>query len=447
MINTLTQSYYSYAGFIEEFFSWYALVGRKVLDVLYTIFDKTFDILLIITVLVSSMYLIMSIYILFKRRKKDEYTHNGELPFVTVQIPTYNEIVAVRCAQACLEFDYPKNKYEILIGDDSNKPEVSDKIAEFAKNHSSIKVIKRESNYGYKPGNLNNMLKHSKGDIITVFDSDFVPKEDFLRRIVQPFMKDEKIAGVQARWKFINANQNMIATLGAAIVIICHHIALSFIYGRKKITLLCGSAEAVRKKTLIELGGWDNGNLTEDIEFALRLLKNGYNIEYLEDLECDSEVPYTLKDLYRQQMRWAYGVTSSWKKHFTSIITSKHLSTSDKLYMQSIFLSGYLITSLLVGLFVVGTLSFITHVPEPINWGEFAYKLIRNIILTSGLIIAGVVALAKANKVKLTLPMLASAFSYGLVVICYVTIGIFKALAKVPMEWYMLNKQGNKTIA
>ena len=443
---SLLNYYQSFVSISEKFFSWYGLVGRKILDFLNIIFENAFDILLYITILVSLLYLIISVYALFKKQKKTVHKYEGELPFVTVQIPTYNELVAVRCAKACLSFDYPKDKYEIIIGDDSNKPEISEKIAEFAREHDLIKVIKRESNYGYKPGNLNNMLKYSKGEILVIFDSDFVPKEDFLRRIVQPFMKDEKIAGVQARWSLMNADQNIVAALGTTIVVICHYIALSFIYGRKKIALLCGSAEAVRKKTLIELGGWDNGNLTEDIEFALRLLKNGYKLEYLEDLECDGEVPYTLKDLYRQQMRWGYGVITSWKKHFISIIKSKHLSISDKIYMQVIFLSGYLITSLIMCLFLVGTLSFITHAPEPINWGEFTYNFVRNIVLTSGLIFAGIIALAKAKKIKLALPMIASAFSYGLVVVYHVNVGIFKALVKIPMEWYMLNKQGNKTI-
>ena len=293
---------------------------------------------------------------------------------------------------------------------------------------------------------LNNMLKHSKGEILVIFDSDFVPQEDFLSRIVKPFMRDKDVAGVQARWKLINANQNMISVLGATIVSTCHQITIPFMYNGRKITFLCGSAEAIRKNVLIELGGWENGNLTEDIEFSLRLLENGYKIEYLDDLECDSEVPYTLKDLYKQQMRWAYGVIYSWKKHFFDIWKSKHLNFIDKFYMGGIFCSGYLISVLLAGLFITGTLSFITHKPAPIEWGRFFYELIRNIVLTSGLILASVVALKKANNHKLAFPMIASSFSYGIIVTYYVNIGIFKALFKTPMEWYMLNKQGNKLV-
>lgn len=429
---------------IINFFSWYNVIGRKILDILHSIFDKVFDVLLLIAFLMSLLYVIMSVYAIFRKREhKTEESHDGELPSVSVQIPTFNELVAIRCAQSCLHFDYPKDKYEIIIGDDSSDPEISKQLKEFAE-QNGIKLVKRASNIGYKPGNLNNMLKHSKGEILVIFDSDFVPPQDFLKKIVQPFINDKNVAGVQARWNFINPHQNMISVLGATIVTTYHHIAMPFVHDRRKMVFLCGSAEAVRKETLIKLGRWEEGNLTEDIEFSLRLLENGYKITYLEDLECDGEVPYTLKDLYRQQMRWAYGVIYSWKNHFKPITKSKYLNLADKFYMQSIFLSGYLISVLLAGLFITGTLSFITHAPEPIKWGEFAYKLLRNVLLTSGLLFASIVALKKSNKTKLTLPMIASSFSYGLVVTYYVNVGIFKAIAKTPMEWYMLSKQGNK---
>src|SRR3989338_6714637 len=445
----IIQLFNQYIQIISEFFVKYNdAVGRPVLDFLHIIFDSLFNLLLFIAILVSILYYVMSVYIIFKKNHKPkiEEACNEELPFVTVQIPTFNELVAIRCAKSCLNFNYPKDWYEILIGDDSNNPEISKKLQEFAKEHGLVKVIKRDSNEGYKPGNLNNMLKHSKGEILVIFDSDFVPESDFLVRIVQPFMSDKNIAGVQARWSLINSNQNLISVLGATIVSVCHHITIPFMHKRRKIAFLCGSAEAVRKSVLIELGGWENGNLTEDIEFSLRLLSKGYKIECLNDLECDSEVPYTLKDLYKQQMRWAYGVIYSWKKHFKSIVKSKHLNIIDKLYMGGVFCSGYLISILLAGLFATGTLSFITHAPAQIEWGKFFYELLRNIALTSGLIVASIVALKKANKIKLALPMVASSFSYGLLVTYYVNIGIFKALAKSPMEWYMLSKQGNKTV-
>jgi len=435
-----------YSGEIVGFFTWYNSMGRKVLDFFYTVFNSIFNVLLAVAVLVSALYIVMTVYVILRKKNEKKSTVNEEeLPFVTVQIPTFNELAAIRCAKACMEFDYPKDKYEIIIGDDSNKVEISRKIKEFASHHSIMKVTKRESNYGYKPGNLNNMLKHSKGEFIVIFDSDFVPEQDFLKKIISPFSDDKKLAAVQARWKIINSNQNIITSLGSTILSVYHHISIPFVYGNREIVFLCGSAEAVRKDTLIKLGGWDDGNLTEDIEFSLRLLERGYKIKYLENLECDCEVPYTLKDLYRQQMRWAYGVIHSSKKHFRSITKSRHIDFKDKFCIYGLYnTGGYLLSVLLAGLFITGTLSFITHPPAPVQWGVFFKDLIRNILLTSGLLIASIAALYKAKKSGLTFKMLASSFSYGLVVTYYVNVGIFKAIAKIPMQWYMLNKKGNK---
>ncbi len=439
----------TYTELINNVFAKYNELGRPVLDFLHILFNGAFNILLGITIAISFILYIISISVIIKNMKKKDSAKDKEydsekLPFVTIQIPTYNELVALRCAKRCLDFDYPKEKYEILIGDDSSKADISRKIRDFAKKHDMIKVIKRPSNIGYKPGNLNNMLKYSKGNILVILDSDFAPPKDFLARIAKPFLKDNKLAGVQSRWSILNPNQNLISALGTTIVSTFHHVGIPFLYKSRKIAFFCGSAEAVRKDILIKLGGWDNGNLTEDIEFSMRLVKNGYKIEYLDDLECDSEVPYTLKDLYRQQMRWAHGVVSSYKKHLVDIVKSKYLSFKDKAYLGVMFFTGYFLTGLLAALFITGVLSFVTHAPAPVDFPLFFSRLLRNVALTSGLIFTSFVALAKANKLKLTLPMIASSFTFGLIVTYYVNVGIVKALAGIPMEWYMLKKQGNK---
>lgn len=431
-----------WAGFLRTIFEKYTELGRPILDTLYILFDGMFNTFLAIMVFASTLFLIMTFYT-FIYRKKEPETNNNHFPSVTVQIPTYNELVALRCATACLNFDYPKDKFEILIGDDSNDPQISKKIAEFSLKHDNIAVVKREKNTGYKPGNLNNMLKHSNGEILLIFDSDFVPEKDFLQRIVQPFAQDEKIGGVQARWTFLNQNENLVTIMGATILTVFHHVTLPFIKRTRKMSYFCGSAEAVRKDILLKLGGWDAGNTTEDIEYSVRLINAGYRIHYLENLKCVSEVPYTTKDLYRQQMRWAYGVIHTFKKHFTTILKNKKLAVGDKLCM-TIICSGYLLAFLLLGLFTTGVLSLITHAPEPINWSWFLSEMGRNVLLTSGLLIASVAALNRAKSgFKPVFSMLISSLSVGVVTTYYVNKGIYRAIVGRPVQWYMLMKKGN----
>ncbi|MBI4918543.1 glycosyltransferase [archaeon] len=429
---------------VQKIFDQYQALGRPILDYVHIIFDDVFKIFLVVTVIASFLFLVMTIYVLINRRKEQELTGNYT-PKVTVQIPTYNELVALRCAKACLNFDYPKDKYEILIGDDSSDETISDKILNFVQNYPIMKVLKREKNIGFKPGNLNNLLKHTNGEFIVIFDSDFVPPKDFLKRIVQPFAHDEKIAAVQAKWTFINQNQNLISILASTILNVYHYVTLPFIKKVRQISFLCGSAEAVRKSTLVRLGGWDSGNLTEDIEYSIRMLNSGYKAVYLPDLTCDSEVPYTPKDLYKQQMRWAYGVIYSIKKHFKKILFNHQTTLKDKTCV-GIVVGGYLLAVSLAGLFSFGFLSLITHPPEPINWSILIYETLRNIIITSGLLISSIVATIQSENSRKLLPMIVSSFSYGLITTYYVNKGIFKAILGRPMHWFMLNKKGNELV-
>ncbi len=433
---------------VDYFFVQYNAWGRPFLDWLHWIFNSVFEALLVVAVVLSLVYVLMSFYIFFARRNWKSTPAMGDdgLPFVSINLPTYNEAVVINCAQKCLELDYPKDRYEIIIGDDSSDRSVSSRIDAFAAQHPQVKVRRRPDNSGYKAGNLNNMLKASRGEILVLFDSDFAPSRDFLRYIVSPFMRDKRVGGVQAKWRFVNAEQNLVSALGATIVEVFQSITLPFMFRNRKLAFLCGSAEAVRKDILVSLGGWDHGNLTEDIEYSLRLIRNGYRIEYLYDVKCDSEVPYVARDLYRQQMRWAYGVVSSYMKHAAGIFRSPKVGFADK-FMTTMLCSGYLLTILLASLFLTGFLSVITHPPAPVDFVRFFEETGRNTLLTSGLVIASVVACLISSvdlrRLSFIFKMLASSFSYGLIVAYHVNVGIFRALLRRPMKWYMLTKSGS----
>jgi len=435
--------FYSLTGF--DIFKAYNQFGRPILDFFHIIFDKLFYALLYIAVFISFIYGAMSLHAaIFRPRYKEKKLIAEKAPFVTVQIPTFNELAALNCASKCLEFDYPKDRYEIIIGDDSNNRQISKQIHSFAKEHG-IKVTRRGDNSGFKSGNLNHMLKFSQGEILVLFDSDFLPEKDFLKRIVAPFQHDRNVSGVQARWRFIEPNRNIVTVLGSTIVSVLHHICLPFLGKHTNISFLCGSAEAVRKKDLAALGGWQTGSLTEDIEYTLRLLKSGKRVIYLDGLECYGEVPYTAKDLYKQQMRWAYGVIYAFREHFKEMMTSKILKAREKASIL-FFCSGYLFSFLLLLLFTTGTLSFLTHPPGPIDLPKFFFETFINIALTSGIILASFLAMARTHNFKKAFSMVRASFSVGLIVTFYVNVGIFKVLANRPMPWYMLDKMGNKQL-
>jgi cellulose synthase/poly-beta-1,6-N-acetylglucosamine synthase-like glycosyltransferase len=391
-------------------------------------------------------YVIIGLYLSFKKYKTKKFpVKESDLPFVSIQIPTYNELAALNCARRCLHFDYPKNKFEIIIGDDSSNKKISKNIDEFAKKNENVKVTRRGSNKGFKPGNLIHMLKFSKGDYIVIFDSDFLPEKDFLKRIISPFLYDKEVSAVQARWKTKNFTQNLSSIIGGTIPIFTHYLGLPFLNRIDSNKFIAGSAEAIKKKDLIDLGGWRAGALTEDIEYSLKLSLAGKKILYLEDLYCECEAPFTLRDLCKQQMRWAYGVITALKIYFLKIIFNKKQRFKDKLN-TFLLLSGYVVTLLFFLLAVTGFLSIITHRPETIQWGKFISETTLNILLTSGFLLTCMITLNLAKKSKQIPKMLFASFTVGLVVIFTVTLGIFKAIFNREMTWFMLKKKGNYSL-
>lgn len=445
IITTVLDNFFYFFNTIGEYvYLFYYNYSRIILDFLNSFFKFGFNFFLIITIALAFFYLFMAIYSYFSKHKKEIPLEKGKEPMVTIQIPTYNELAALNCAYRSLNFDYPKEKMQIIIGDDSSDKKVSSKIDEFANKYKDrILVTRRGKNIGFKPGNLDHMLKYTKGEIIVVFDSDFLPEKDFLKRIVAPYVRDKDVAVVQARWNIHNYSQNIHSILGGTISLITHHVVLPFTKSIGGSVSLCGSAESIRKKDLEEVGGWKLGMLTEDVECSFRLIKNGKKLIYLNDLECKCEAPMKFNDLRKQQMRWAYGVITALKLHLKDILLSSKVRFKDKLSVLT-FSSGYMFSLLILVLTVFGTLSIISSPPAPIDWPRFLSETGRNIALTSGFLIASALSLVLANKIKEIPKMIFASLSVGLAVTYWVNVGIFKAIYNRGMQWFMLSKIGNK---
>src|SRR3989338_2339094 len=334
--------------------------------------------------------------------------------------------------------DYPKARYEIIIGDDSSDSNVSAMINDFARKHN-IKVTRRGTNEGFKAGNINNMLRYSKGEIIVIFDSDFVPPPDFLKRIVKPF-EDKKVACVQSKWSYLNMEQSPTSKFASTVLMVYHNI-LARLNNMAGVPLLFGSGEAVRKDVIKKLGGWQECSVTEDVEFSVRALINGYKTVYLHDLTVKGEVPYNVRSLRTQQRRWAYGNTKAFLEHKKSILFG-NMSPIQKTLMSFTML-GYISSFFLVAFMFFGTVSFMTGEPSGINVVRLGTDVAINFILASGFTFAGVVALWKEKKAKHIFIVFFSALSVGILVSLSVCNGIIKVLMGRPMHWVVIRKRGN----
>jgi len=392
--------------------------------------------------LFSAIFYILAILGIKKHKTKEFKTdHIKKWPKVTIQIPSKDEKVAVRCAEKCLSFDY-KGDFEVIIGDDSTDPEVSKLFNNFAKKHSKVRVTRRGNNIGYKPGNLNHMLKYTNGEIIVIFDSDFVPPAHFLQEIVKPFVLDKKIACAQAKWDYMNVGQNRVSKFASSILMVYHHL-LAPINERLGVSLLFGSAEAVRKSTLVKLGGWKDWSMTEDVEFTLRALKNGYKTVYLKNLTVPGEVPFNVGSLAKQQKRWAYGNAKAFFDNSRWILFGKQFSLLQK--MSLLFtLVGYISAPFLVVFMILGFVTWFTGTPGVIDVAKFSLTTSQIFLINSGFLFAALVALSKEKKTRMIFSIIPASITTGILVSVSVFDGLVKALAKKKMQWYMIRKEGNE---
>lgn len=382
-----------------------------------------------------------------------------ELPKVTVQIPVFNDPIVTECVKSCLNFDYPKDKYEIIVIDDSTD-ETSQLLDKLKQDVGGFKIIRRKNRKGFKAGALNEATKVSTGDIIAIFDSDYVLDSDFLKKVVQPFFEDKKIAFVQTRWDYLNPGKNRISKISMTCYNAFHQCSMP-IKDKIDTAIFCGTGGAIRKDVLLASGGWNEENIGEDIDLTVRILNMGYKQAYLPYLKAKGQVPETIKSFVKQQQRWAYGTTKTMKDHLQKIINSKNLTRKQKLDLF------FIVTGFMVFPFILGvTLStFITMAPwfGPNTTGEilniayitksfsillteiFSWRGILLLTLSCGYIFECGVGLIMEKKYKLliTLPYI---FVLGFIIQITNTISVFKALLGMKHSFYKTPKAMYRTI-
>jgi len=381
-----------------------------------------------------------AIYGLFSKKNYKRYPNPPNWPFVTIQIPVYNDPVAIRCMKTCLKFEYPKDKFEIIVADDSTDG-TKKVIEDFVKKYpEKIRVFRRDTRKGFKSGALNNVLKYSNGDIIVIFDSDFIPPKNFLKKIVKPFFQDKKIAIVQSRMGYINHNQNFITKLASTFLMNYHNFycPISSMLG---VTFFCGTHGAIRKDVLIEAGRWNEKNLTEDAELSVKIFGKGYKSVYLPTVKVRGELPFTFEALIKQQMRWTYGMTRTFMDNAKSIWFGDHFSLSQKAIMSYLTFGG-MIFPFVVVMTIAGILGMITGTPHPLTVQDLLNTL-QNFAITSGFFILSFYALKKEKKLKIYKSALFSSLTIGVLLSIFNTIAFLRAVFNQPMVWYRTPKFGS----
>jgi cellulose synthase/poly-beta-1,6-N-acetylglucosamine synthase-like glycosyltransferase len=245
-----------------------------------------------------------------KSKRENTQSFNFFTPLVTIQLPIYNEkYVAERLIQSVCAIEFPKNKLELQILDDSDD-ETSEIVSMVVKMYKeegyNIKIIRRSSRTGYKAGALKEGMKYAKGEFIAIFDADFIPPPDFLNKAL-PYFKDPAIGLVQCRWGHVN--EAFSALTGAQAVSLDLHFLIE--QKAKSMTHLFmnfnGTAGIWRTSCIMDAGGWHTSTLVEDLDLSYRAQMKGWKCIFDEDLVVDAELPVQMNAAKRQQFRWAKG--------------------------------------------------------------------------------------------------------------------------------------------
>lgn len=259
----------------------------------------------------------------------------AELPFVTVQLPVFNEMYVVeRLLDSVSAFDYPKNRFEIQVLDDSTDETsllIERKVEALRKSGFDVSHIRRDSRSGYKAGALSNGLNTAKGDFIAIFDADFLPAPDFLR-VTIPHFRDNKLGVVQTKWGHVNEDYSLLTRLQAFGLDAHFNVEQRGRNVGGYFINFNGTAGVWRKACIVDAGDWQADTLTEDLDLSYRAQLRGWRFKYLEAEITPAELPVTMSALKTQQFRWTKGAAECAIKNLPAVLKSKDLPAAVKVH-------------------------------------------------------------------------------------------------------------------
>jgi len=237
----------------------------------------------------------------------------SDWPAVTTQIPLYNELdVAGRIIRAVADLDYPAGRHEIQVLDDSDdrtRDVIDEVVGELRGRGAEIQVLRRSNRSGYKAGALALGVERARGRYVAVFDADFVPARDFLRRAIPLLERSPDVACVQGRWAHLNEEASWL-TRAQALGIDGHFAVEQGARAWNGLMMNFNGTAGVWRKAAIDdpaAGGWAGDTLTEDLDLSYRVQLAGWRLDYCLDLAAPAELPSHVKAFKSQQRRWATG--------------------------------------------------------------------------------------------------------------------------------------------
>lgn len=327
-------------------------------------------------------FTLISNYLRSKRKHKvfPEFT---EYPLVTVQLPVYNEkYVIERLLDAVIAFDYPADRFEIQVLDDSTDETtelILQKINELKATGSAVdlQLIRRPERTGFKAGALAYGLQFAKGEFIPIFDADFVPTPDFLKKTI-PHFQNPKVGVVQTRWTHLNEDHSLLTKLQAFGLDAHFFIEQGGRNANGHYINFNGTAGVWRKATVEDAGGWSADTLTEDLDLSYRAQVKGWEFVYREDIGSPAELPVAMNAIKSQQYRWMKGGAECFVKNGRKLLKNEQVRAGDKFHGFFHLLNSSVFTALLFLAILSIPVMFLT-IDDPVIYNLFKWTAVFQI--------------------------------------------------------------------
>lgn len=295
-----------------------------------------------LVVSILSLYGLLGFFtlILYLRYRNDNEScpkfDPNQLPFVTIQLPIFNEKYVVRrLITAAANLKYPSDRLQIQVIDDSNDETmaIAKKIIKnFQKKGVNIHHICRSNRDGFKAGALANAMGLVNGEYIAIFDADFSPPPDFLIQVIPHFLSEPELGMIQARWGHLNAKQSPL-TSAQSIALDKHFVMEQSVRHRANLFPKFNGAAGIWRKDCIEdAGGWQDDTVCEDLCLSTRAVLKGWHFRFLPDVIAPAELPTDILAYKNQQARWAKGSIQCLKKYSRAIIKDRQYSLAARSY-------------------------------------------------------------------------------------------------------------------
>jgi len=366
------------------------------------------QVILVLSVVVSGLLGIYAVHvwgltiIAIRRRRPPVVAAPSAWPFVSVHVPVYNEkCVVSRLLDSIVAIDYPRDKLEIIVVDDSTD-ETTQVLRSYQERHPGlVTLIHREQREGFKAGALQTALARSKGEFLALFDADHLPPFDFLRRMIPYLCHDSAVAFAQARPSYLHDSYSWVARAVSLGLDAYAFVDQEARFSASLLTHFSGGGAVFRKTAVVDVGGWSSETLAEDLDLSIRLRLSGWRYVYDDSNVCPGEVPTSLSVLQQQQFRWASGFSGCLKKHLRSLLGTNQMSLLQKAEAL-VYLTEYVASPLIAAGVVLAILYCIVFPADFILNGFRRNVLAAFAVLMSALIYTAPLALFAVAALRST---------------------------------------------